>query len=161
MSQVSAEQNPNTAKKSKSRKRRKKSGKTSEVVATDQPDMSDLLSSDFPMSPDQAEPINLTDLMRLTDEQEPADERKDPINDPMIEQLLEQLRAFGEATCQPATNGPANISDAQQVSPIHQLVGAMSLDLVECRQFEEEFERTSRQDQNIFEVYRLRKISFK
>ena len=113
------------------------------------------------MSPDQAEPINLTDLMRLTDEQEPADERKDPINDPMIEQLLEQLRAFGEATCQPATNGPANISDAQQVSPIHQLVGAMSLDLVEAWQFEEEFERTSRQDQNIFEVYRLRKISFK
>ena len=98
------------------------------------------------MSPDQAEPINLTDLMRLTDEQEPTDERKDSINDPMIEQLLGQLRAFGEATCQPATIGPANISDTQPVSPIHQLVGAMSLDLVEARQFEEEFERTSRQD---------------
>ena len=147
MSQVSAEQNPNTAKKSKSRNRRKKSGKTSEVVATDQPDMSDLLSSDFPMSPDQAELIN------LTDEQEPMDERKDP----MIEQLLGQLRAFGAATCQPATTGLADISDAQQVSPIHQLVGAMSLDLVEARQFEEELIRSSRQDRNFtnYEKYRL------
>ena len=147
MSQVSAS-NP---KKSRNRHRRKKSGKTSEVVGASE--LSDMLSSELPTPTDPSVPY-LSDLVSLKDETEPMDELEDPVTDPMIRSLIGQLEAIGGGgggpTSHPAANGktdPEPVTDVspQQVSPIHQLVGAMSLDLVEARQFEEERERISRQ----------------